>query len=520
MRKKSFTLIEILVAVGIIATIMVLVISLIVSIIHFNYKMSLQRQINREARNIMEMIVREGRLARGATGTPSEQAIQIGQIIENPPPKLVFDKSTGNSAINLREVPQLGRTFGLYPPTNGSLNIINQPYTVTGTPTVSSADIMIVLDQSGSMMEPYMDIAGPQPCMTSADGAAYPDYQSIVSNAEADYFQTDPGGAGFGCRDLNGNGDILTDEYQQTKYWKSRQVIREFINNLKGVDDQTSDNDFRIGIVVFARNIVELLPFQTLDTQYDVLYNTPDPNPSNPDGKNGVAGNTNAGPALERGFNNLAGSIADRRIEVFITDGKTWAPTRTAALHAITPAYDNCNYTSGEVPPLPMVDLDALGVDLRNYDAVGVCQRFARDYAWQMSKWQSYNPPTQITRTYVAGYGKDSSIGSLDAPLLEAMADFGGTDHAYLGSNLQQLFDDIGGILNVISYATEPSLGTPTTSASLFQVSKLEFKTNSDKTWVEITMEMKTPDYDLSTIPSWQKAKISLRTVFSTRAYP
>jgi len=549
MKKSAFTLVEIVVAVAILATVMVLVVSFIINIFHFSHGMSLQRQINREARNITEMIAREGRLARGATGPPLIEAIQIGHLIPDGSKSKFEENSSFNTAVNFREVPQLGRAFGLFPDPNGSLNIVNQPYDVAGSSSINPADIVIVLDQSGSMLEPSDAGSGLQSCFDTSDN------NYLVAQKQGIVFHTifasgySTFNLGAVCTDQkfvgadkinyggDGNGDYW-DEYQKTKYYKSREVILDFLSQLKAAEDLPDSlhpDDFRVLVITFARNDEIFTDF--VPSPYFVrLYNDPEylaltaalsPDPAVTNSKNGVLGATNIEQGLRNGFDHLKtlaptypAPVVPNKVEIFLTDGKANFPAPTGQLVKDHPAYNpDCN----KLLTVPYYDppsdyLKNIGVttDLLPYIQTSLCYTFSRDIAWQRAM---LNGTTNGIQTYAIGYGPQGSW-NLDEPLLNSIASFGsdGKRSAFIGTDLKAVFDSIATELKNVTYTAKTTLGVSTSSATLFQVTALNFITNNDKTWLQMDLGLETKDYN-SSLP-WQRAKINLHTFFTTRSYP
>lgn len=131
---KGFTLVEMVVAVGIFCIVMLLASALVISIIRANYKTRIQRQVNDEARNIIETITREAKLAFGKEG---EKTITV---------------EPGGKKLVLVESPSLTKSYQLTDAGGG-----NQSIEVKSTPFATSSgerpkrDIVLVVDASESM---------------------------------------------------------------------------------------------------------------------------------------------------------------------------------------------------------------------------------------------------------------------------------------------------------------------------------------------------------------------------------
>lgn len=481
-RTSSFTLIEILVAVGIIATIMVLVITLIVSIIHFNYKMSLQRQVNREARNIMEMIVREGRLARGATNAtdPAQNmpAISVGRLDGSD-----WTDATTDIYARFREVPQLARIFGN---NGGNLDLVTQNYSVGTSSYIEPADIMLVLDVTSSMLE------------------------SVVGNSEVGCTLS---AGGYNLASIVDSPSSSCD-YAVTKMKASEKAAKNFVQILFD-----SAGDFRVGLMTYAaskptsRDTGFLEPLtqlkdnliykQTLDTDIDERKGQ---------------WNTNIAQSLEAALQELAAkAIAGRKqAVVFMTDGYATSPWRDTGV-ILPPQYSynypasDCTPNYTENPPQTNPVPPTLAC-LFTPATCTSCNSYSRDLAWQIAK---DNEPSPI-QIYTVGFGE-----STDVMLLNEIARMGGTSEARVGGDIMGMFREIASQFTQTTYTERGvPLVTQTTSSSVFQLSNLNFTTNSSRSWVGVDMGMQTKYYGDPLIPSWQKAKIDLHTFFTTRSYP
>lgn len=126
---KSFTLMELMVAVSIFALVSVLLTAFIINIMHLSARFSLQRQLNQQMTNLLETISREARIAQQVSG---EDGVKVD-----------------GDTLTLRVAPGYEKIYSLVGDSGGRhIQVAYQPYEATEH---NQVDIMLVLDMSGSM---------------------------------------------------------------------------------------------------------------------------------------------------------------------------------------------------------------------------------------------------------------------------------------------------------------------------------------------------------------------------------
>jgi len=167
---KGFTLVELLITISILVIVFGMASTIIIQIIHANSKIAVQRQVILEARNAIEVIARQTRVAMGQRNQGQADA-----IVADP----------GGSSIQINQSPIGNGTGGDY--VSYSLNPLTHEIEVTtgniqnGT-TREDLDIMLILDTTGSMT--VCGDTNRKPCGKKID------YMKGAADDFIDYFTT------------------------------------------------------------------------------------------------------------------------------------------------------------------------------------------------------------------------------------------------------------------------------------------------------------------------------------------
>lgn len=143
--KKSFTLIEVLIAVGIAGMIIVVIAQFIVYFAHLSFRAAAYNQLNSEARNVLNTLSRETALAIGRPSIPPTSSA----------PAISYDSVTGT--LTVTDATKLEKKISIVPKTGyTAIQESVTPATVSGSSQTiyTPMDIMLVLDHTGSMGDP------------------------------------------------------------------------------------------------------------------------------------------------------------------------------------------------------------------------------------------------------------------------------------------------------------------------------------------------------------------------------
>jgi len=212
-RLKSFTLIEVLVSVGIFAMVMSMALALIINIIHYTTKTAIQRQVNQEARNISDTVSQKAKLAMGRPDIPNSVPEVPAQ------PGIQVDPATNDLVITDASSQQT--TFQLL--TAGTILETVTRFDFNSTVTLPpKLDIILILDRTGSMN----DCATPStPCpltklqalKTAADNFVDIIKNSAIATGDPSYHRI--GMVAYGSKQYYlGTPPVLHDDPEMKKY--------------------------------------------------------------------------------------------------------------------------------------------------------------------------------------------------------------------------------------------------------------------------------------------------------------